>query len=139
MSETTEQLVVVGVDGSKYGATAVEWAETYAAATGASIRYVTSWHWPTSYGAPISFEGFDPQADARTIAEAAADASRLPAGRVSTAVDEGPAGNVLVAESKGAALLVVGTRGHGALTGALLGSTSDYCLRHAHCPVVVVR
>jgi nucleotide-binding universal stress UspA family protein len=33
----------------------------------------------------------------------------------------------------------VGTRGHGTLAGALLGSTSSFCMHHAPCPVVVVR
>lgn len=46
---------------------------------------------------------------------------------------------VLVDESKAADLLVVGSRGHGAITGVLIGSVSIHCVTHAHCPVVVVR
>jgi nucleotide-binding universal stress UspA family protein len=41
--------------------------------------------------------------------------------------------------SEGADLLVVGNRGHGDLTEALLGSVGQYCVRHASCPVVIMR
>jgi nucleotide-binding universal stress UspA family protein len=44
----------------------------------------------------------------------------------------------LAAASVTAQLLVVGTRGRGALRGLLLGSISQHLLRHAACPVVVV-
>ena len=53
-------------------------------------------------------------------------------------VDDHP-GAGLVAEGHGAHLLVVGTHGGHALTGTLLGSTSQAVLHHATCPVAVVR
>ncbi|KAM3274099.1 hypothetical protein ACQJBY_043343 [Aegilops geniculata] len=43
------------------------------------------------------------------------------------------------AEDAGAGLLVVGSRGLGAVGRAFLGSVSDYCAHHASCPVMVVR
>jgi nucleotide-binding universal stress UspA family protein len=46
---------------------------------------------------------------------------------------------VLVDESRGASLLVVGARGRGGFRGMLLGSVSIHCVQQAHCPVVVVR
>ena len=38
-----------------------------------------------------------------------------------------------------AGLIVIGSRGRGPLRRALLGSVSDSVVRHAHCPVLVVR
>jgi nucleotide-binding universal stress UspA family protein len=46
---------------------------------------------------------------------------------------------VEVAEEIGAGLIVMGSRGYGRLRRALLGSVSDAVVRHAHCPVTIVR
>ncbi|MES1912333.1 MAG: hypothetical protein MHM6MM_004621 [Cercozoa sp. M6MM] len=53
----------------------------------------------------------------------------------------GDARSVLVGECRqvDADLLVVGSRGRGRVSRALLGSVSDYCVRHCKCPVTVVR
>ena len=46
---------------------------------------------------------------------------------------------VEVAEELGAGLIAMGSRGQGGVQRALLGSVSDSVVRHAHCPVLVVR
>jgi nucleotide-binding universal stress UspA family protein len=43
------------------------------------------------------------------------------------------------AEALGIGLIVIGSRGLGAVSRALMGSVSDSVVRHAHCPVWVVR
>ncbi|RCV42787.1 hypothetical protein SETIT_9G243700v2 [Setaria italica] len=43
------------------------------------------------------------------------------------------------AADMGAGLLVVGSRGLGAIKRAFLGSVSDYCAHHASCPIMVVK
>jgi nucleotide-binding universal stress UspA family protein len=131
--------IVVGVDGSECSLAALRWAKDFVASRGGTVVLVTAWHWPLSYGTPIAYEGFDPEADAGRVLDAAAQTLDLPDDRVERVVAQGPPGCVLVDAAKGAALLVVGTRGHGNLAGALLGSTSNYCAHHAPCPVVIVR
>src|SRR5215218_8861203 len=44
-----------------------------------------------------------------------------------------------LAEEMGAGLIVVGSRGLGGISRTMLGSVSDSVVRHAHCPVLVVR
>jgi nucleotide-binding universal stress UspA family protein len=46
---------------------------------------------------------------------------------------------VRLAEEIGAGLIVMGSRGRGGVRRALMGSVSDSVVRHAHCPVLVVR
>jgi nucleotide-binding universal stress UspA family protein len=134
----TVPVVVVGVDGSTNADAAVQWAQHYAESTGAVLRLVVAWDWPMSYGYPMVFDGFDPEADAVKVAEKAAANLALPQSRVETLVRQGPAGEVLVTAGSDADLLVVGRRGHHAVVG-LLGSVSAYCVHHATTPVVVVR
>jgi len=41
--------------------------------------------------------------------------------------------------SRSASILVVGSRGLGGFEGLILGSVSTKCLRHAHCPILIMR
>jgi nucleotide-binding universal stress UspA family protein len=55
-------------------------------------------------------------------------------------ITPGDAADRLIQEARDrdADLIVVGSRGHGAMKSALLGSVSAAVVRHAHCPVVIV-
>ena len=46
---------------------------------------------------------------------------------------------VHLADELPAGLIVMGSRGHGGIRRALMGSVSDSVVRHAHCPVLIVR
>jgi nucleotide-binding universal stress UspA family protein len=145
-ADASGPVVVVGVDGSAESVAALGWAAKYQAATGATVKAVLSWHFPSAVGpAPIGVAP-KPVSDEvkahmhETLAKAIADVygSPTPAG-VEAKLDYGHPAQVLVDESRTADLLVVGHRGHGAFTGMLIGSVSIHCVTHANCPVVVVR
>ena len=50
-----------------------------------------------------------------------------------------PSPQALLSASRGADVLVVGHRGRGGFSGLMLGSVAEQCVRHAACPVLVVR
>ena len=142
----TGSRIVAGVDGSPSSMSALRWAIRQAALTGATVDAVMAWHYPVAAGgygwAPTGMEGtFDFRDNAeKTIADAISSAvapgTDVP---VRARVVEGIPAQVLLDAADGADLLVVGSRGHGGFTEALLGSVSQHCVHHAHCPVVVIR
>jgi nucleotide-binding universal stress UspA family protein len=138
--------IVVAVDGSSSSRTALDWAVRQAELTGAILEAVIVWRYPASAGtygwAPVSMQ--DQDTDFRELAEKtltdAINAAVDPASDiiVRPRVAQGNPAQVLLDVAKDADLLVVGSRGHGGLAGALLGSVSQHCVHHARCPVVVV-
>lgn len=132
--------IVVGVDGSKQSRLALRWAVSISQATGAAVDAVSAWHFPTTYGWSYIADEWDPAADAKRYLEETVDEvfSEGRPERLNLVVREGVAAKVLLDASKGATLLVVGSRGHGGFTGLLLGSVSASCAEHATCPVLVV-
>ncbi len=135
-------MIVVGVDGSEPSKRALRWAADQAKLTGAELTAVTAWEYPPTLGwAPPYPSDFDPNADARQALQATVDTVLGTDHGVvlHLAVTEGHPAFVLTEAARDATLLVVGSRGHGAFAGMLLGSVSEYCASHASCPVVVVR
>ncbi len=141
-----KRCIVVGVDGSDQSKGALRWALRQAELTGAAVLAVIAWHYPAMAGgyawAPVSaMDATDfGEIAAKTLAEVIADEADPASGvQVSTSVVEGNAAQVLLEAAKGAELLVVGSRGHGGFTGALLGSVSQHCAHLSPCPIVIVR
>src|SRR3712207_3712925 len=83
-----------------------------------------------------------PERRAREILDTEVEKVRSAGGTVAQAhLKEGgvPHEVVALAEDLRVGLIVLGSRGHGGIRRALMGSVSDSVVRHAHCPVLVVR
>jgi len=139
--EKNERFIVVGVDGSEPSLKALRWAAQQARLTGATLRVLTTWEVATGTGWVPTFPvDYDPQAVARQALDEAVTETlgADPDVAVERIVKEGHAAPVLLAAAKDADLLVVGSHGHGAFAGMLIGSVSEHLVRHAPCAIVVV-
>lgn len=136
--------VVVGTDGSPDARLAVAMAAGEASRTGQELHIVHAWAEPGLF-VPMDYMTPGVQQEVaelarRTLADAVAEVNathpdlvvheHLVAGR--------PAGALLEA-AKGAALLVVGSRGLHGVARMLLGSVSHAVVQRAPCPVLIVR
>jgi nucleotide-binding universal stress UspA family protein len=131
--------IVVGVDGSEESVTALRRSIRIANALNASVLAIATWRLPSGYASMGDYE-YTPLDDANSILSGAAKSvfgAKNPSW-FSTATFEGNAADVLIEQSSGAEMLVVGSRGHGGLAGVLLGSVSAMCAEHAHCPVLII-
>ncbi|MEV7182248.1 universal stress protein [Kitasatospora sp. NPDC093679] len=144
-SNRSGQAIVVGVDGSEQSRRALRWAVLQAGLTGDVVRAVIAWEPPfTGWGADVPASGEKAMNDiaSRVLAESVEKvAGAEPAVEISTAVVRGTPAQVLLsaAGEEDVVLLVVGSRGIGGFTGALLGSVGQHCAQHAPCPVLIVR
>jgi nucleotide-binding universal stress UspA family protein len=149
--------VVVGVDGSAGSAAALRFALEEARLRDAVLHVVHAWRLPLYAAAPEpGFVGMPaPTAsldeevervlaeDARRVIDGALEELRRAEGddlgvEVRAETMRGPAAHVLLEASRGADLLVVGSRGLGGFKELLLGSVSHQCVQHAACPTAVV-
>ncbi|MFI9377602.1 universal stress protein [Streptomyces parvulus] len=131
--------ITAGVDGSQESLAALDWAAGEAVRTGAPLHVVHAWQQRDTGG-----EG-DRDAQERWVRDAVAEPVRTVTGRhpelsVSTEVREAddPVA-VLLAAATDSTTLVLGSRGHGAIVGFLLGSVGRQVIAEATRPVVLVR
>jgi nucleotide-binding universal stress UspA family protein len=128
--------IVVGFDGSEGALLALDWAAAEAGRTDSVLEV------HAAYLAGYSFvTSAEVREEMGRLAAEGVDHVREVAPNVVTKAVGSDASPVaaLVEASKGADLLVVGSRGLGGFRGLVLGSVGHKCAMHAHCPVVVVR
>jgi nucleotide-binding universal stress UspA family protein len=134
--------MVVGLDGSAGSHRALAWAGHRIDQFG-PILPVSAWHYPWwAVSAPAPGALLPPPAtefheEAARVVDEMLDRVE-PVDRLDAITVNGPAGPALVDVACGSDLLVVGTRGRGALAGGLLGSVSLHCVNHATVPVAII-
>lgn len=137
--------VVVGIDGSEVSLDAVKAAFLAASSRRIGLTIVHAWAAPnfdapgTAVPTELVLEEVE-QDELRAMAESVAGLrEEYPDVAVEQRLVHGKASKVLIDASRGAELVVVGSRGRGGFASLLLGSVSHAVLHHAHCPVLVVR
>ncbi|MBM7804369.1 nucleotide-binding universal stress UspA family protein [Geodermatophilus bullaregiensis] len=137
--------VLVGHDGSACAQEALQWAADLARRAGYPLHVLRAWKmttaprpstWEPGYVPPL--EDFETAVREQLEAHVAS-AGLDPSLSVTCHVTHGSPARGLIGSAARADLLVVGARGRGGFAGLVLGSVSDQCVRHAPCPVVVVR
>jgi len=131
--------IVVGVDGSASSIDALRRGARMAEALGVRLEAITVWQYPLEFGGYVTSE-WSPETDARSVLDESAQEvfGGTPPDWLVPVVCEGSTAQVLIDASKGAEMLIVGSRGHGGFVGLLLGSVSSRGAEYAHCPVLVV-
>jgi nucleotide-binding universal stress UspA family protein len=135
--------IVVGVDGSEASQAALAWAVSEARLRQATVHAVHAWHAPFEATAstltvlPMSedMNSWAEEVIDQTLAKMGGEAGDVPIVRQA---EYGSAAPVLLDAAKGAAMLVVGSRGRRRMTGMLLGSVGQALVARASCPVVVI-
>ena len=133
--------VVVGVDGSAGSVAAVAYAAELAAREQAGLTAVLALP-PMADAMGFVTGPYETQvAAARQLLEqtVAAGAAAHPEVPVTTVVVQTHPVEALLRHARDARVLVVGSRGHGALASLVIGSVSRETLQHSSAPVVVVR
>jgi nucleotide-binding universal stress UspA family protein len=142
--------IVVGVDGSELGRAALEWAVAEARLRNATVVALHAWAFvpPPSLTEPglvpmpsgdLTEELEREQNAAAAVLDEAVGQVDVGGVEVEALLVETAAGDALVDAADGADLVVVGSHGRGGLASALLGSVSGHVVRHAPCPVVILR
>jgi nucleotide-binding universal stress UspA family protein len=140
--------VVVGVDGSPSSRAALRWAVNQAKLTGGTVDAIMAGSVPETdtiggFGqtpAEVNDEAVVAEGAQRDLDQVISEEVKADdRNRVTARVFNGNAATALLQAADGAELVVVGQRGLGGFTGALLGSVGQHLVHHAACPVLIFR
>jgi nucleotide-binding universal stress UspA family protein len=130
-----EKHVVVAVDGSDRSIALLDWAAAYAATVGADLKVVATWHIPELAGhRPARAEYEVSTALERRLQQLVGQTCTGVRHRV--VVEESEPASLLLRESKGADLIVMGSEPNG--HEERLSAATQTVLLQTRCPVVVV-
>lgn len=138
----TDGPIVVGVDGSPQGDAALAFAVETAVARRAPLRAVHAWLEsvvPFVVNEPVDWDVVAAQEGDLLTKRLTGWREKYPDLRAERVLTHTRPTHALMDNSRDAQLIVVGSRGRGGLAGMTLGSVSQALLRHAGCPVAVVR
>ncbi|MDO0917646.1 universal stress protein [Streptomyces sp. DT2A-34] len=132
--------ITAGVDGSEESLAALAWAAREAVRRGLALRVAHAWR----YQPQDAIDAGDPDTQAQWVRDGLAEAARTVTERhpgldVTTDVLDGGPVDALVAAAADTEMLVLGSRGHGAVVRFLLGSVGQQAIAEAKSPVVLVR
>jgi len=136
--------ILLAVDGSEHGLRAAKMAGDLARnMKSKSLRIVVAFDGiPPYLGEPNLESVIEARMkEARAILQKAQEAvGNVPAEIHTELIEGSPAEAIIeVAKTRESDVIVMGSRGLGRLTGALLGSNSQKVVSHAPCPVLIVR
>lgn len=135
------RIIAWATDGSEHSDRALTHAVALAAATGASLHAIHVTERLVAGRAAGQYVRVDEEETVSKIKRqlAAAGASTSVTAHWGSTLD-GPVATVIarIADEAGADLIVVGTRGHGALGSFVLGGVTQRLLHVSHCPVLAV-
>ncbi|BBZ35013.1 universal stress protein [Mycolicibacterium confluentis] len=136
--------ILVGADGSAPSKVAIDWAAREAASRNVPLTLVhvltpaMMMMWP-EVAMPPDYTRWQEEQGQEILHAAAQVAEEAAAGlQVRSEMPTGPTLATLIELTGDADLVVVGSRGRGALARGLLGSVSSGLVRHAHCPVAII-
>ncbi len=138
--------VVLGVDGTRSSESAIAWAFDEASRRETTLTAVHAWtSYPSGFAQAAAItRGIDYNAEMQEHRELLAERlagwqEKYPDVTVRRVMVPGAAADTLLDHAADAQLVVVGSRGHGDITGVMFGSVSRMLIHHAPCPVLIAR